>query len=382
MAVRLKPLSEQTIVITGAASGIGLTTARMAAEAGARVVAVARDEAALARLVGEITAAGGRAVHVVADVSDVAAIDRAADVAVATFGRIDTWVNNAAVGVFGRVTEIALDDARRIMDINFFGQVHGSLAAVRHLQQRRAAADGSGRDAYGMALVNVGSTESDQPLPLHSYYAASKHALKGFTTALRMELEEAGLPISVTLVKPGSIDTPFLQHARNYMAKEGNYPPPVYAPEVVARAILYAATHPSRDLFAGGGGWMLSAAGRFAPRLTDRVMERTMFRKQQQDVPPDGRDALRSPGAYGGQARGTYPGTVRGTSLYTAAELHPVATKLALVAVAAAGAGAAVLALGAGSGRARKTPATLKQAAPRATTAVARRLAKARQIAR
>jgi hypothetical protein len=230
---------------------------------------------------------------------------------------------------------VSLADARRLMDINYFGQVNGSLAAVRHLQNRLQH-DGE-PNRYGMALINVGSVESDQPLPLHSHYAATKHAIKGFTNALRMELEEADLPISVTLLKPGSIDTPFVQHAKNYMAKEGNYPPPVYAPEIVAKAILHAATHPVRDLFAGGGGWMMSTLGRLAPRRTDRMMERRMFKKQQQDVPPDRRDALRSPGAYGGEARGTYPGMVRQTSLFTAAEVHPVATGLAVGAALLAG---------------------------------------------
>lgn len=362
MTVKLRPLDQQTIVITGASSGIGLATARMAAAAGANVVAFARDEPALTALVGEITSTGGQAIKIVADVADESAVNQAAETAAATFGRIDTWVNNAGVGIYGRAIEITLEDARRLMDINFFGQVHGSLAAVRHLE-KRLGQNGRSADGYAMALVNVGSTESDRALPLHSHYAASKHAVKGFTNALRTEVEEAGLPISVTLVKPGSIDTPFIHHAANYMGREANYPPPVYAPEVVARVILHAATHSTRDLFAGGGGWLISTLGRVAPRLTDLLMERQMFRKQQQDAPPDRRNALHEPGAYGGSERGGYPGMVRKTSIYTTAELHPVATMAILGAAVAVGIGLGGTLLNQQARRRRSPLAKLRQAA-------------------
>jgi hypothetical protein len=130
------------------------------------------------------------------------------------------------------------------------------------------------------------------------------------------------------------------------MDREGNYPPPVYDPEVVTQAILHAATHPVRELFAGGGGWMMRTLGRLAPRRTEHLMERHMFKQQQQDAPPDPRDALRSPGAYGGQERGTYPGMVRRRSLLTAAEVHPLATRVAV--------GAALLAAAAVMRRTRR----------------------------
>ena len=197
------------------------------------------------------------------------------------------------------------------------------------LRLRGRGGDGNG-SGYGGAIINVGSTESDRALPLHGMYSASKHAVKAFTDALRMELEEEGAPVSVTLIKPGSINTPFTEHARNYMGKEPNYPPPVYAPEVVAKAILHAAAHPVRDLFAGGGGKMISTMGQRAPRLTDRMMERSMFRQQQQDAPARGGDALHAPGD-GLRERGDYPGHVMQRSLYTQATMHPLLTGAAVL---------------------------------------------------
>src|SRR5579871_141802 len=178
MAVSLKPLSEQVIVITGASSGIGLATALAAAEAGARVVLASRNGDALADVARRINSSGGRAVHVVADVANRADLERVAQTALSAFGRFDTWVNNAGVSIWGRLEEVHETDSRRLFDVNFWGVVHGSLVAVGYLKQR------------GGALVNLGSVASDSAIPIQGMYAASKHAVKGFTDALRMELEE------------------------------------------------------------------------------------------------------------------------------------------------------------------------------------------------
>lgn len=330
MAKRLKPLNEQVVVIAGASSGIGLTTARMAAARGAKVVLASRNETALAQVAQQIRAAGGEAAYEAADVSNPDDVRRVADAAISAFGTIDTWVNVAAVAIYGRAEQVSLEDSRRLFDVNFWGQVHGSLTAMKHLKQ------------HGGALINVGSTESDRALPLHSMYSASKHAIKGFTEALRMELEEEGAPVSVTLIKPGSIDTPFTEHARNYMGRQPTYPPPVYAPEVVAKAILYAAVHPERDIFAGGGGKMISVSGRVAPRLTDLFMERTMFKQQQLDEPPRNVEGnLYEPAHDEPRERGDYPGHVMEHSLYTAVSLHPWVAGMLLGAAGLAVAGLA-----------------------------------------
>jgi hypothetical protein len=176
----------------------------------------------------------------------------------------------------------------------------------------------------------MGSIVSDRAMPLQGAYSASKHAVKGFTDALRMEVEEEKAPVSVTLIKPSAIDTPYFQHAKNYMAVEPKPPAPVYAPEVVANAILRAAEHPVRDITIGGGGRLLSAMGMALPRLTDFYMERAMFSSQQSDVPAEQRPGnLYHPSGAEGRERGEYEGLVRHSSLYTQAALSPSKALLA-----------------------------------------------------
>jgi short-subunit dehydrogenase len=286
MRLRLKPLSEQVLVITGASSGIGRTAARLAAAKGARVVLAARDRHALDDAVAECEAAGrkrgGEAVAVRCDVSRERDVERLAREAARAFGGVDTWVNNAGTSIYGRLDRVPVEDLRRLMDVNFWGVVYGSRAAVPLLAE-----------GVGGALVNVGSVLSERAIPLQGMYCATKHAVKGFTDALRMEVEEADLPVSVSLVKPASIATPFYDVARNYMDRRPRPVPPVYAPEVAARAILACATRPTRELYAGGAAKALAASEKLAPRLTDKAMERTLFGMQRSDEPPaDARGSL------------------------------------------------------------------------------------------
>lgn len=329
MGVQLKKLNEQVMVITGASSGIGLVTARMAARAGARLVLAARSEEALRQLTDEIRDAGGEAIFVVADVGREEDVRNIADAALHRFGGFNTWVNNAGVSIYGKLTEIAVDDLRHLFETNFWGVVYGSLAAARHLRGR------------GGAIINVGSTLSDRAIPIQGMYSASKHAVKGFTDALRMELEADGAPVSVTLIKPGAIDTPYPHHAKNYMEAEPAVPPPVYAPEVVAEAILHCAEHPERDVFAGGGGKAISMTEKYAPRLTDKVMEWTMTEMQKSNEPPRplADNGLDKPSGQL-QERGGGHLHVSETSIYTKASLHPVLTTALVL-----GAGVAIAAL-------------------------------------
>jgi short-subunit dehydrogenase len=263
----------------------------------------------------------------VADVSKPDDVERLAASAIEEFGSVNTWVNNAGVSFYGRLTEVALEDMRQLFEVNFWGMVHGARAAVPRLR------------GTGGALINIGSIVSDRAIPLQGAYSASKHAVKGFTDALRMELEEEGAPISVTLIKPSAIDTPYFQHAKNYMEVQPKPPAPVYAPEVVANAILRAAEHPIRDITIGGGGRVLTAIGAALPRLTDFYMERAMFDAQRSDSPAE----TSSGNLYassGGEnlERGGYQGHVMHSSMYTQAALSPARALLA------AGVGLAVFA--------------------------------------
>jgi short-subunit dehydrogenase len=328
MKVKLKRLEDQIVVITGASSGIGLATARMAARRGARVVLVARGADALERALARVREDGGAGITVEADVGIPDDMVRVADRAREEFGRFDTWVNGAAATIYGRLDEVPLEDKRKLFDTNFWGVVHGARAALPELRRR------------GGALINIGSMLSDVAIPLQGVYSASKHAVKAYTATLRMELEKEEAPVSVTLVKPGAIDTPYYEHARNFMQQAPTPPPPVYAPEAVARAILTCAERPVREIVVGGAARAMIAGAGIAPHLSERVMERTMFDAQQSDRPshPTG-DNLYGPADPTARERGRYPGPVLERSLYTTAALHPTRTALA-----AAGIGLAVAA--------------------------------------
>jgi NAD(P)-dependent dehydrogenase (short-subunit alcohol dehydrogenase family) len=341
MQPTLKPAGEQVIVITGASSGIGLVTARRAAARGAKVVLAARNERDLANAVEGILSDGGRAAYQVADVSEPDQVLAIAECALREFGRIDTWVNNAAVAVYGRLTEVPLRDMRRQFDVNYWGTVYGSLTAVPLLAR------------HGGALINVASALADRAIPLQGNYCAAKHAMKAFTDALRMELEADGIAISVTLVKPGSIDTPLFEKSKSYIGVEPQPVPPVYAPDAVASVILRCAEHPQRDVIVGGMGKMLSLANA-APRFADRYMERSTFDSQRTDIAlaDSRRDNLYEPVPDDGGERGrNWSGRTAKRSIYTAAVLNP---KRALAMAASAG----LVALGAAARFSKRTATT------------------------
>lgn len=323
--MKLKPLHEQVIVVTGGTSGIGLATVRMAAERGARLVIAARNEAALRRVVEEIEAKGAQATFVAADVGREEDVERIKEYAVHRFGGFDTWINDAAVSIYGRLDTVETGDMHRLFDTNFWGQVYGSRAALAHFRERGTPAK----------LINLGSVLGERAIPIQGIYSASKHAVAGFTEALRVEIDAQRLPVSVTLIKPSAIDTPYKEHAKNYLDEAPKNPPPVYDPRVVAQAILYACEHDRRDIVIGAAGKLINVASSLAPRTADRVMAKVMpyLQRSRDRAGPRGRNALYRP-MDDLEETSDYPVTLR-SSLYTQASLHPVAAFVALAGAAA-----------------------------------------------
>ena len=289
----LKPLDEQVMVITGASSGIGLATAALAAQKGAKLVLTARSGDVLERVVEAITEDGGEAVAVEADVADRAQVDRVAEQAISRFGRIDTWVNNAGVSIYGRLEEVDDEDDRRLFETNFWGVVNGSKAALPHLREN------------GGALINVGSEVSEAIVPLQGMYSASKHAVKGFTDALRVEVQELDeAPVSITLVQPTATHTPFPQHARNYMDQEPKLPTPQIDPYDVAEAILECATKPKRHRKVGAMARVNTASAKMIPPLAEK-MEAMQADRQQYDEPPRDPAGTLFAAGHSGRTHGT-----------------------------------------------------------------------------
>lgn len=295
MAIQLKPVDQQVVVITGASSGIGLCTAQAAARKGAKVVLAARSEQTLNTAVEGIRAAGGDAIAVVADVAERSQVEHVAQQAIARYGRIDTWVNNAGQGIYGRLDEVDDKDSRRLFDVNFWGQVYGSIIALPYLRQQ------------GGALINVGSEASEASAPMLGMYGATKHALKGFTDALRIEIEQVDeAPVSVTLIQPTAVDTPFDEHGKNYMGREPNLPSPMVKPEDVADAILSAATKPARYAKVGTMAKVNTFVAKNIPSVADHFAK-GMVTKFQRDERPRHPEGTLYKASEDGRIHGNHP---------------------------------------------------------------------------
>ncbi|AMV23339.1 Fatty acyl-CoA reductase [Gemmata sp. SH-PL17] len=259
MSTKLKKIQDQVVVVTGASSGIGLATVELLAEKGASVVLAARSGNTLNEVVARITTKGGKAVAVSCDVTDRAQVEKLAASTVEKYGRIDTWVNNAGLGVYARADADQDADARRIFDVNFWGAVYGCQVALPHLKS-------------GGALITVGSEVSDASAPLMAMYVASKHAIKGYVDVLRLEVEDVDkLPVAVTLIQPTAVDTPFPQHAANHLDREPKLPDPMIEPKDVAEAILHAAEHPTREKKVGAMSVVGTTLAKLLPGVLDTM---------------------------------------------------------------------------------------------------------------
>ena len=273
MSTSHKPVSEQVMVVTGSSSGIGLATALAAAGEGATVVLAARSVDTLNEIVGHINEGGGKALAVPTDVSDRAQVESLARTAVENFGRIDTWVNVAGVSIFGRLDEVDDADSQRLFQTNFWGIVYGSLVALPYLK----ASEG--------CLVNLGSEVSEAVVPLQAMYSSSKHAVKGFTDGLRLELEADKSPIGITLIQPTAVDTPFAEHGGSYLSQEPKLPTPMVEPEKVAHAILAAAVHPKDSIKVGAMSVVNTTMAKLFPKIGGTMAKAQMGRQQRNEPP-------------------------------------------------------------------------------------------------
>jgi NAD(P)-dependent dehydrogenase (short-subunit alcohol dehydrogenase family) len=323
-----RPINNQVVVITGASSGIGRETALMFGQRGASVVLAARNEAALRDVARQVERLGGAAEVVVTDVAEWPQVERLAQRASDRFGRVDTWVNNAAVSAYATVEESTVEEIDRLLQVNLHGQIYGMKAALPHLA----------RQGHG-TIINVASALAERAVPLQAAYCAAKHGIKGFTEALRLELTRDHPGITLTLIEPSSINTPLFTHARSRLGVKPQPIPPVYEPRVVAEAILFAAEHPRRTIVAGGSGKMLVLAQKLSPALVDWYLLQNDrgFEQQRSDQPDDGQDNLFAPMNGQGSVTGDFGQRSKATSLYTRhLELHPQRQRV-LNAVALAG---------------------------------------------
>ena len=315
----LKPLSEQVVVLMGASSGIGRQTAIDFAKHGAKVVAAARDEMGLDSLAEEVRAAGGDITTVVADTSEFQQVKSVADRAVAMYGRIDTWVHLAAVSMYATFEQTTPDEWRQIIDVNLNGQAYGAMAALPHLRHTGAG-----------ALIHVSSIEARRGLPYQSAYAASKHGITGFLDALRVELKHEGASISVTEILPASINTPLFDKARTKIGVKPIGIKPLYKPQLVSDAIVYAAQHPIREFVVGGAAKALQFTQEISGGLTDKILLKIGFEGQKteekkQDWAPDN---LFAPLDGYDRVQGNWDGRAAGGAVSNWMQKHPVAARL------------------------------------------------------
>jgi NAD(P)-dependent dehydrogenase (short-subunit alcohol dehydrogenase family) len=305
--VRKKPIGDQVIVVTGASSGVGRAVARGAGQRGARVVVAARGEEGLSAAVEEIERAGSQALAVPGDLSDQRQNEELVRRTVERFGRIDTFVANAIVTVYAEVEQLAPDELRRVMDVNFFGVAYGYWAALPAL-----------KESHG-TFLHVSSALAYRGIPLQAAYCSSKAAARTFLESARVELQKHGHDVAISLVLPGAINTPQFDRDRQKLGKQPQPVPPIYQPEPYADAVLHCAENPIRELPVSWGAQKLLWGQKLSPKVGDWMLRRNGWKKQHtgEDKPVDSPDNLFEtlPGDAG--AHGRFDEQAKGSTAWT-----------------------------------------------------------------
>jgi NAD(P)-dependent dehydrogenase (short-subunit alcohol dehydrogenase family) len=328
---RKTPLSEQVVVVTGASAGLGRAVARLAGARGAKVVVVARDGEGLDACVRELEGLGTQGHAVQADVAVMDDVHRIVEEAVDRFGRIDTFCANAMVTVYREARDLSWEELRRVMDVNFFGGVNCYQASLPHLVETRGT------------YVQIASALSYRGIPLQAAYCSSKAALRTYFETARVEHMKHKIPVDISVVLPGAINTPQFDMARQYLGKQPQPVPPIYEPEPFAEGVVHCFEHPIRELPLGWGAQKLLWGQKLSPRAGDLVLLRNGWKGQHtpEDKPVGSPDNLFEPLPGDKGARGRFSDKSRPTTVWTSLRLRRW-----LVGAAVAGVGLATIGLG------------------------------------
>lgn len=316
-------MQSQVVVVTGASSGVGRAVARAFGRARARVAVLARNADGLNACAGEIRTAGGEALVCAVDVADASAVDRAADDVEQQWGPIDVWVNAAMATVVAPVHQTSAEEYRRVTEVTYLGYVHGTLSALRRMRTRNRG-----------TIVQVGSALAYRSIPLQSAYCGAKSAVRGFTDALRCELIHDRSHVRLTHVHLPAVNTPQAERQRNKMDKQQQPVPPLFDPEAMAAAILWAADHAPRELLVGLPTLKAVWGQKLIPGLLDSYLARTAWDAQFVDRPNrQSGDILFEtlPGDPG--AHGPYRDRERGPDLQMRLRRHAASAALAAAAL-------------------------------------------------
>jgi NADP-dependent 3-hydroxy acid dehydrogenase YdfG len=320
----------RVIVLTGASAGVGRATAVALGRRGERVALLARGSDKLAATALEVQRAGGTPLAIACDVSDADAVDSAARRVEAELGEIDVWINDAMTAVLAHTWDVAPADYRRVMEVNYLGTVHGTLAALRWMRPRDRG-----------TIVQVGSALAHRSIPLQATYCSSKFAIRAFTDSLRCELMHENSRVRVSMVQLPGLNTPQFTWVRTTLRHRPKPVAPFFQPEVAARAVVWATDHPRRELFVGLNTAAVIVGSRIAPGLADRYLARTNIQAQQDpDTPIDPAqrpDYLYDPLPGDRGSHGPYDDEAKGRAPQLVASTHrgAVAAGAGLVAVAA-----------------------------------------------